>query len=603
MLKFKSLTIKNFMSIGNVAQTIVLDGNELVLVLGENLDLGGNDSRNGVGKTTIVNALSYALFGRPLVKIKMDNLINKSNLKGMVVTLNFEADGQGFVIQRGRKPNIFKFYREGQNTDDREDEEDGENEAQGENRHTQEEIERAVGFSHDMFKHILALNTYVEPFLSLQSGDQRTIIEQLLGITKLSEKAEILKESIKTVKEQITGEEIRIKGVRDSNTVIENNIKKISMLSDNWEKEHQVKIDEYTFSLSQLVDLDIDKELENHRVKKEIEEVQKEYKSTKKEYDSLVKDINSQKLILSKLEKNISSSTEKICPVCAQDMNRETHEKVHKEYQSQKQEIVAVIEEKQIKANELAEIIKSLELVIPKIPDTFYDKVADAYNHKSSVDLITNSLTSELENKNPYIDQVEMLKNEAIQKIDLTDLNNLSKLLSHQEFLLKLLINKDSFIRKDIIDQNISLLNQRLSYYLQEMGLPHQTKFKSDLEVEISLYGRDFDFDNLSRGERTRLILSLSWAFRDVYEGLNDRVNLLFVDELLDQGLDTAGVESSLGVLKKMSRDNNRSIFLISHRDELGGRVNNILKIIKEGGFTTIENVNTSTYEPETQAA
>jgi DNA repair exonuclease SbcCD ATPase subunit len=591
------------MSIGNVAQTVILDGNELVLVLGENLDLGGNDSRNGVGKTTIVNALSYALFGRPLVKIKMDNLINKSNLKGMFVSLNFEVDGQGFVIQRGRKPNIFKFYREGQATDDREDDEDGENEAQGENRHTQEEIERTVGFSHDMFKHILALNTYVEPFLSLQSGDQRTIIEQLLGITKLSEKAEILKESIKTVREQITAEEIRIKGIKDSNTVIENNIKKISNLSDNWEIEHQRKINEYTNSLNQLVDLDIDQEIEKHRVKKEVEEIQKEYKSTKKEYDSLIKDINSQKLTLSKLEKNISSSTEKICPVCAQEMNRETHEKVHREYQTQKQDLVAVIEEKQSKANDLFEIIKSLESMIPQMPDTFYDKVSDAYNHKTSVDLITNSLTVELENKNPYIDQVEMLKNDAIQQIDLTDLNNLSKLLSHQEFLLKLLINKDSFIRKDIIDQNISLLNQRLSYYLQEMGLPHQTKFKSDLEVEISLYGRDFDFDNLSRGERTRLILSLSWAFRDVYEGLNDRINLLFVDELLDQGLDTAGVESSLGVLKKMSRDNNRSVFLISHRDELGGRVNNILKIIKEGGFTTVENVNTSAYEPETQTA
>ena len=100
--------------------------------------------------------------------------------------------------------------------------------------------------------------------------------------------------------------------------------------------------------------------------------------------------------------------------------------------------------------------------------------------------------------------------------------------------MLKLLTNKDSFIRKKIIDQNLSYLNTRLSHYLVKTGLPHEVMFKSDLEVEITQYGRDFDFDNLSRGERTRLILSLSWAFRDVYESINDKINLLFIDELID---------------------------------------------------------------------
>jgi DNA repair exonuclease SbcCD ATPase subunit len=103
------------------------------------------------------------------------------------------------------------------------------------------------------------------------------------------------------------------------------------------------------------------------------------------------------------------------------------------------------------------------------------------------------------------------------------------------------------------------------------------------------MYGKEFDFDNLSRGERTRLILSLSWAFRDVFESMNDKINLLFIDELIDSGLDSSGVESSLAILKKMARENKRNIYLISHRDELIGRVTNVLKVVKEGGFTSLE--------------
>jgi DNA repair exonuclease SbcCD ATPase subunit len=160
-------------------------------------------------------------------------------------------------------------------------------------------------------------------------------------------------------------------------------------------------------------------------------------------------------------------------------------------------------------------------------------------------------------------------------------------LQEHQDFLLKLLTSKDSFVRKKIIDQNLSYLNQRLTHYLDRIGLPHTVKFMNDLTVSIEELGRELDFDNLSRGERNRLILSMSWAFRDVWESLYSPINLLFIDELIDNGLDTQGVENALGLLKKMSRERHKSIWLVSHRDELAGRVENILKVIKENGFTS----------------
>ena len=202
---------------------------------------------------------------------------------------------------------------------------------------------------------------------------------------------------------------------------------------------------------------------------------------------------------------------------------------------------------------------------------------------------LVKELDTRTKETDPYQDQMDDLTNTALQVIDWEHMNTLTSLKEHQEFLLKLLTNKDSFIRKKIIDQNLAYLNTRLSHYLETIGLPHQVVFQNDLTVEITQLGQDLDFDNLSRGERNRLILGLSWAFRDVWESLYQSINLLFIDELIDSGMDSAGVENSIAILKKMARERNKNIFLISHKDELIGRVNNVLKVIKENGFTSYE--------------
>jgi ABC-type glutathione transport system ATPase component len=217
----------------------------------------------------------------------------------------------------------------------------------------------------------------------------------------------------------------------------------------------------------------------------------------------------------------------------------------------------------------------------------FYDKESDAFEHRANLAALERQLESKHVEIDPYEEQVLEMAQQALQEVSFDFLNELARLLDHQEFLLKLLTNKDSFIRKKIIEQNLSYLNTRLTHYLDRIGLPHAVVFQNDLTVEISELGRELDFDNLSRGERNRLILSMSWAFRDVWESLYSPINLLFIDELVDSGMDTQGVENSLALLKKMSRERNKSIWLVSHRDELAGRVENILKVVKENGFTS----------------
>jgi DNA repair exonuclease SbcCD ATPase subunit len=184
------ITIRNFLSIGNITQTIDLALHGLTLVLGENLDTGGANNRNGAGKTSLLQTISYVLFGEPLTKIRLDNCVNNINNKAMLLTIEFETTGKIYLIERGRKPALLHFYIDGVISEDglRVDE------AKGGKRNTQEDIEKAIGMTHLMFKQIVALNTYTAPFMRLEPSKQREVIAELLGITQLSQRATSLKD-------------------------------------------------------------------------------------------------------------------------------------------------------------------------------------------------------------------------------------------------------------------------------------------------------------------------------------------------------------------------------------------------------------------------
>ena len=247
------------MSVGNQTQAINFDRHDLTLVLGENLDLGGDDhgARNGTGKTTIINALSYALYGQALTNIKRDNLINKTNGKNMLVTVEFEKEGISYRIERGRRPNLLKYFVANQEQEQTE-------EQQGDSRETQKNISHMLGMGPEMFKHLVALNTYTQPFLSLNANDQRNIIEQLLGITLLSEKAEKLKEQNKQTKDMITEEDYRIKAVQDANGRIEDQIINLRRRQHLWKVKRKEDSEKLQAEINELSHININQELKLH---------------------------------------------------------------------------------------------------------------------------------------------------------------------------------------------------------------------------------------------------------------------------------------------------------------------------------------------------
>lgn len=681
MIVIKNLTLKNFLSIGAVTQAINFDRKDLTLILGENLDLGGDGARNGTGKTTIIQGLSYALFGSAINQIKKDNLINRTNGKGMVATVDFSVRGVDYKIIRGRKPNLLKFYINNQEQEVTDD-------SQGDSRETQDAIERVLCMSNDMFKQIIALNTYNEPFLAMKVSDQRNIIEQLLGITLLSEKADAIKELNKQTKEDIQKEEYRVRGIEEANKRIQEQIENLKKRQKLWNAKRNDDLNKLVTEYDELSKIDISLELKAHKdlaiyaanteklnrynsllarrttwrekLDKEIKELEQsisglsaidinvELQAHKDliSYNQLVKDRQVWEKSLKrahadnvswfksaeKLTKEVQELSEHRCYACGQEF----HDDKHTEVLTNKQKQLSEAESEYNRTLKEWQTLNDNEVIVPTKPITHYKTEAEAVRHSSELENIKTQLISKqsevdpyadqlLENsaivlgdppkthydtedeaikhsgrvqtlldqiekkhseEDPYVDQINDMESTAIQTIDFSEMNKLTRLLQHQDYLLDLLTNKKSFVRKRIIEQNLSYLNARLTHYLDKMGLPHQVVFQNDLSVEITELGRELDFDNLSRGERNRLILGLSFAFRDVWESLYSQVNVLFVDELIDNGLDTIGVENSIALLKDMTRRRGKSIWLVSHRDELTNRVNSVLKVVKEGGFT-----------------
>jgi len=684
MIQIKNLTVRNFMSVGAATQAVNFDRKDITLVLGENLDLGGDGSRNGTGKTTIINALSYALYGTALSNIRKDNLVNKTNGKNMLVSLEFAVNGAEYRIERGRKPNVLKFYVNNEATV-------ATDEAQGDSRETQDAVERIMNMSHDMFKHVVALNTYTDPFLGLKANDQRTIIEQLLGITLLSERADAIKELARGTKDAVSQEEFRIRAVVEANSRIAEQIESLRRRRVLWQKKQDSDLEYLATQYADLTQINIEAELLAHRdlavysqqktaqdahtalIARQTAWRQKQNRDVaefRASYDLLSHiDIASElaahaalvahthqvknttdleKLItrgradevreqaaVAKLGAEIAELEAHKCYACGQEFHDGSHQAVleakrktlqeaalqalatHSQltehtaalaalgvlgtrpvthylteaeairHSSELENIQKQIDAKLVELDPYAEQVSEYtEVVLGAQPVTHYDTEAKAVTHMSQVANLLQQITTKTAETDPYTDQINDMTDQALQTVSYDALNDLNRLQEHQDFLLKLLTSKDSFVRKKIIDQNLSYLNARLTHYLDRIGLPHTVKFQNDLSVSIEELGRELDFDNLSRGERTRLILSLNFAFRDVWESLYSPINLLFVDELIDNGLDTAGVENALALLKRMSRERHKSIWLVSHRDELSGRVENILKVVKENGFT-----------------
>jgi DNA repair exonuclease SbcCD ATPase subunit len=530
------------MSFGNVTEEIELTKEQVTLILGENRDKGINTGeRNGVGKSSIAMALHYAITGKSIGnKIKLSNLINKTNRKNMEVTLEFTKNNVQYKIERGRHPEYLRFYIQ--------DNLVVEDAAQGEKKDTQLEIYRHLGMSAELLNQTVLLTTYVEQFLDQGGTEQKNLIEELLGISLLTQKADKLKELIKVTKQAIEQEEFKIKTINDSNNrlleVYEDEQNRLSAKLKEWDITHTNTIQNLLLDIETLSTIDIEKELQNHEtmatwniLNDMVIRATKDKYSLDNNRKSILRDINTISARIAEIEKNIQCVNEDICPTCKQTISnkelmiqtftKSLNDEVTK-LESKKKDIVDV-------DNRISECMDNIVVMPPK-PTLSYNNIKDVYSHKDRLQEKVNKLTHIQNEVNPYIEQLQNKQKVPLQDISREVYDDLNNILTHQVFLFQMLSSKSSYARKQILERNLQHLNIKLKKYLEKLGLPHKVKILGDLSVEINHLGEEYDYANLSRGQRTRLTLALMFSFRDVWESSNDSINLMFMDEIIDLG-------------------------------------------------------------------
>ncbi len=641
-ITFKTLSIRNFLSFGNNIAVIPLDRQSSVLIEGINLDNTNNGYQsNGTGKSSILNAVVYALYDTPVSNINKDNLVNNINGKHMEVTIEFTKNDIHYKVRRERKMksgaagnNAYLFI----NGEDR-----------TEAGKVNEQILKILGIPYELFVRIVVFTASLQSFLDLKTSDQVYFTEELFGITTLSDKAETLKSHIKQNEQDILIQKAKIDTLEKEHDRHVQQIDNIKKHIATWETNHVQAIKQAKLSL-----LESEQTYDNT-----IESAEQQVAKFTKEYDSMDHTANFDDLKLKRKQldelvtikattsntisktstelKSINSSIEKnnikinefhqeivqleqhTCPYCHQDYqdaidklvfvkeeiskleitNKQLNldiEKLEQQLETTTLEYAAI----QDQISELSNVptftqIADMEYAPVKLKQQLDQSVKTLADLKSPnnpyITLINNNTQAltELTNEiNPYIELYDELIAVDLDVIDYSRINELTKELEHQKLLLKLLTKKDSFIRKAILNKSIPFLNSCLQHYLSNMDLLHKIEFTHELSVNISLVGRSLNFGNLSAGQRARVNLALSLAFRDVLQLTHSSINLWMLDEILDIGLDNIGVQSAIKLIKRKSKEAKNSLFVISHRDECKDIFDNVLTVEMKKGFSYI---------------
>jgi DNA repair exonuclease SbcCD ATPase subunit len=572
-LYFRELMLRNFLSFGNVETIVDLSEPGTVSIEGQNLDQGGS---NGSGKTTIINALCYALYNKPFDNISLQRLINSTNATKntlMEVRLSFERGGDEYVIWRTRgEQYTISITKNGDDITPGK----GVTECDA-------MIEDIIGVSYELFTKTIIFSGNATAFLQLPIAQQRAQIEELFNITLLSEKAAKLRELIKQTESDLKVQEAVVKQQEVAKDLYEKHVVDAEKRCQRWEADREREIADIEGTLSVIGSVDFELEQALHAEKAELTQegayLAAKLAPARKDHQILARDVE-------KLLAEQTHLADAKCPYCTQ---------AFADAPAKLAEIEAKLEDKGTKlievegtVAELAEKSKAqstrLKEVISQIQHTNLNELLSARENAT----VLRSKINELQHAvNPHVEALERLYTDPAPEVETDKVDELRRRQEHQAFLLKLLVNKDSFLRRRIINRTIPFLNERINDYTQHLGLPHIVRFDADMSCTVSEFGRELDFGNLSAGEKKRVNTALALAFRDVLHHLHAKSNLLLIDEL-DGQLDGSGIDSIIRILKEKARDEGLGIYVISHHPNVQGRLDRTMIIQKAHGFSTI---------------
>lgn len=584
-LEFLTISFRNFMSYGNNITVVNLSCPGTTLIIGEDLDRTTNGTgANGVGKTTILNAISYALYDVPVSDISVDNLVNNINRKNMEVTIEFRIGDILYKVKRERKTkagaagNNVYFYI------------NGEDKTPNSVAETNKKIESILGISYELFVRIVVFYASDIPFLGLKKSEQTDIFEQLVGLTMLSDKATSLKTIIKENESIIKIKKTKLDMLEAEHARYAIQLNNARERMDKWVINNAQNILELESQLEKISGVDLDQQQSLHE---ELLLVNNQLTQEINLFEKIETKVTSFTRQLSKSKQELEHLRDNTCPYCLQQYT-DTTSKISELNDTiiTLQDNIKSSEQELIKLDALIAELEAAQLDIKKQLTT--PNIRELLHIRSQSDGIESKIDTLKHAINPHIESYNEILNIEMEPIDYTEINKLTSEIKHQEFLLKLLTKKDSFVRKALLNQYIPYLNSRLQYYLSELGLPHRVEFTHQMTANISQFGRPLDFGNLSAGQRARVNLALSLAFSDVLQKLHIKINICLLDEVLDIGLDTIGVQAAARLLKKRAKEGGTSMYIISHRDEVSGIFDNILTVQMMRGFSYVKDNNSA---------
>jgi len=567
MIYFRNIKWQNFLSTGNAFTQIDFTRNRSTLIVGE----------NGSGKSTILDALSFALYGKPFRKINKPQLVNSINQKGLEVVLEFSIGSKQYKVRRGIKPNIFEIYQNGVliNQD-------------AESKEYQEMFEKNIlKLNHKSFSQIVILGSAsFVPFMQLTAQNRREIIEDLLDIQIFSTMNTLLKDRITENKNKIADVDYNIKLAGEKIEMLKRHISVLKTNNEELIRQKQTKISEY--------------DLEIERVTAEISAFTKEQKALNdsisdqskvqgkiRTLETLSTQLDSK---INKLEKEVEFFTDhNDCPTCRQGIEHEHKEEIIKRDNSQ-------IDEVRKGKAKLTEEYNSLNARLVEITQTL-QKITDVATQISNANVQITTWNKFISGLKEEIQALE--KDTSSSEDNSEELNQLKaalrELLQQREDHIKdkqvldiaAVLLKDTGIKTKIIKQYVPIMNKLINKYLASMDFFVNFELNESFEEVIkSRYRDEFSYESFSEGEKMRIDLALLFTWRAIAKLRNSAsTNLLIMDEVFDSSLDNSGTDEFLKILQSLTSDTNT--FIISHKgDQLFDKFEHVLRFEKHKNFS-----------------
>lgn len=571
MIEFKNIKFKNFLSYGNALIEIVFNKFHTIHISGV----------SGSGKSAIMDAICFALFGKPFRQSNKGSLVNNINQKDCFVTISFSKNGIDYIVERGIKPNIFKIYKNGELIPE-------DSKIKDYQKYLEENI---LGFTFISFCQVVLVGSVnFKPFMQLTSSERRNFVEEIVGIELFSIIQDISKKELSEKNNELTN--INYKKI-ECGTKLKTYNQLLKNVGDNKRKK-LIDLKSKLIGATTIYNK-FDNELKANQNKKT--EIEKIFNAFNKK--SMETALDSNKKLLSQIrskknacQKYLETLSHENCPLCKQSISMDFADEKTKTINSEIEIInkaLKSVESDIEKQKQLIDKVNKVENQCNFIAQNILENHGELRFAEKGVENIKSKIDYLIHEKDVIIDKTEKEQTEQNLKKYETESEKMYDEIEYLNHIIEM--TKDSGIKSKIIRNYLPVINEKINLYLEELELPAQFTFDENFNEKIlSGYQNDLKFESFSSGERARISIALMLTWRDIAIEKNAlKTNIMFLDEIFMDSLDSESVIIFVNMLKNRAEKMNENIHVLAHRQEIKGYFDCEIKVFKKDGFSNID--------------